>query len=197
MSGALCHGLCVGVRRHSYRTVPFDDQLRRSSKMAATAAILHFGLRRLEDKRLGWLIQFFCGSLGVTRGRFHLMNSSASHPRWPQRPPSWIWFPSSLLGVTRGRFLSMISSAAHPRWPLWLPYWIWFPLIFSQRLGRLVWFFGASLGVINLHHVPLLPKSYLPYTHRQRPNRGHMPRLALPLFKNIELRAERQLGHYY
>jgi hypothetical protein len=48
---------------------------------------------------------------------------------------------------------------------------------------RLVRFFGASLGVINLHHVPLLPKPYLPYTHRQRPNRGHMPRLALPLLR--------------
>jgi hypothetical protein len=43
-------------------------------------------------------------------------------------------------------------------------------------------FFGGSLGVINLHHIPLLPKPFLPYTHRQRPDRGHMPRLALPLF---------------
>jgi hypothetical protein len=34
------------------------------------------------------------------------------------------------------------------------------------------------LGVINLHHIPLLPKPYLPYTHRQLPTRGHMPRLA-------------------
>jgi hypothetical protein len=45
---------------------------------------------------------------------------------------------------------------------------------------RLVRFLGASFGVINLHCVPLLPKLYRPYTHRQRPNRGHMPRLALP-----------------
>jgi hypothetical protein len=45
----------------------------------------------------------------------------------------------------------------------------------------LVWFFGGSLGVINFHHVPLLPKPYRPYTHRQHPTRGHMPRLALPL----------------
>jgi hypothetical protein len=73
------------------------------------------------------LIWFFCGSLGVTRGRFLSMISSAVHPRWPLRPPSWIWFPSFrgqtpvsidpiflwLFGVTRGRFLSMISSAAH------------------------------------------------------------------------------------
>jgi hypothetical protein len=39
-------------------------------------------------------------------------------------------------------------------------------------------FFCASLGVINLHRVPLLPKPYLPYTHRQLPTPGHMPRLA-------------------
>jgi hypothetical protein len=36
-----------------YRKVPFDDQLRRSSKMAAMAAILDFAFRRLQDKRLG------------------------------------------------------------------------------------------------------------------------------------------------
>jgi hypothetical protein len=55
----------------------------------------HLGFRfhRLEDKCLGWLIRFLCGSLGVTRGRFLSMISSAAHPRWPLRPPSWIWFP--------------------------------------------------------------------------------------------------------
>jgi hypothetical protein len=36
-----------------YRKVPFDDQLCCSSKMAA---ILDFGFRRLQDKRLGRLI---------------------------------------------------------------------------------------------------------------------------------------------
>jgi hypothetical protein len=73
MSGALCHGLCVGgvgVRKKlvsvNYRTF----------------------------KRLGRLIRFFCGLLGVTRGRFLSMISSAAHLRWPLRPPSWIWFPS-------------------------------------------------------------------------------------------------------
>jgi hypothetical protein len=40
------------------------------------------------------LIRFFCGLLGVTRGRFLSMISSAANPRWPLRPPSWIWFPS-------------------------------------------------------------------------------------------------------
>jgi hypothetical protein len=124
------------------RKVPFDDQLCRSSKMAATAMILDlvsvdyrtnacvdwskfsvaylrwgeegsfrwsalplvqngryghdlgFGFRRLEDKRLGRLIRFFCGSLGVTRGRFLAMISSVANPRWLLRPPSWISFPS-------------------------------------------------------------------------------------------------------
>jgi hypothetical protein len=118
-----------------YRKVPIDDQLCRSSKMATTAAILDFSFSRLQDKRLGLLIRFLCGSLGVTRGRFLLMISSAARPRWLLRPLSWISFPSiedkclgrliqffcGSLGVTRGRFLSMISSAAHPRWP---PPWI-------------------------------------------------------------------------
>jgi hypothetical protein len=28
-------------------------------------------------------------------------------------------------------------------------------------------------GVINLHHVPLLPNPYLPHTHRQHPTKGN------------------------
>jgi hypothetical protein len=55
--------------------------------------------RRLQDKRLGRLIWFFCGLLGVTRGRFLSMISSAARPRW--LPPSWIWFPS-ITGQTPG-----------------------------------------------------------------------------------------------
>jgi hypothetical protein len=99
---------------------------------------LGFGFRRLDDKRLGRLIQFLCGSLGMTRGRFLSMISSAAHPSCPS---SWFGFCRSdykclgrlirffcgLLGMTRGRFLSMISSAAHPRWS-WG--WIWFRSIF-------------------------------------------------------------------
>jgi hypothetical protein len=56
------------------------------------------------------------------------------------------------------------------------------PINYLSNACWLVRFFGASLGVINLHHVPLLPNPYLLYTHRQRPNCGHMPCLALPLF---------------
>jgi hypothetical protein len=37
-----------------------------------------FGFRRLDDKRLGRFVQFFCGLLGVTRGSFLSMISSAS-----------------------------------------------------------------------------------------------------------------------
>jgi hypothetical protein len=123
---SLCHGLCVGgvgIRKHSvnyrretpgsidpiflwliggdYRKVPFDDQLRRSSKMAATADNLDFGFRRLQENRLGRLIRFLCGSLVVTRGRFLSMISSAAHPRWLLRPPSWILF-QSITGQTPG-----------------------------------------------------------------------------------------------
>jgi hypothetical protein len=152
MSGALCHGLCVGasvsvniwfpsiigqtpgsidpiflwlvggwLEEGSFRWSP--PPLIQDGRYGRH---LRFGFRRLQDKRLGRLIRFLCGSFGVTRGRF----------------------------------LSMITSAAHP------------------------WFVGASSGVINLHHVPLLPNPY-PYTHRQRPNRGHVPRLALPLLNLI------------
>jgi hypothetical protein len=85
------------------------------------------------------LSRFYCGLLGLSRGRFLSIISSATHTRWP---PSRIWFPShtwqtpvgwfirffcGLLWVTRGRFLSLISSTAHPRWPLCPPSWIWFP----------------------------------------------------------------------
>jgi hypothetical protein len=79
---------------------------------------------------------------------------------------AWVdW--SDFFGVTGGRFLSMTSAAAHPTWPLWQPSWIW-----DERLRRLVQFFCGSLGVINLHHIQLLPKPHIPYTHRQLPTRG-------------------------
>jgi hypothetical protein len=32
----------------------------------------------------------------------------------------------------------------------------------DECLRQLVRFFGGSLGIINLHHIPLLPKPYLP-----------------------------------
>jgi hypothetical protein len=95
------------------------------------------------------------------------------------------------LGVTGGRFLSIISSAAHPRWPLRHPSWIWLPLIFWPTPGSTglifsvacwgwlqegsIWLISAAATpIVNLHHtcIPLLPKPYLPYTHRQLPIRG-------------------------
>jgi hypothetical protein len=43
----------------------------------------------------------------------------------------------------------------------------------TERLRRLVQFFCGSFGVLfSSHHIPLLPKPYLPYTHRQLPTRG-------------------------
>jgi hypothetical protein len=149
-----------------------------------------FDFRELYDKRLGRLIRFFCGSLGVTRGRFVSMISSTAHPRWScyghhfgfgfrrleDKRLGWlIQFFCGLLGVTGGRFLSMTSTATHPTWPLWQPSWIWFPSIIWRKPSN---FFGVSLGVINLHHIPLLPKPCLPHTHRQFPTWGHMPCLA-------------------
>jgi hypothetical protein len=61
------------------------------------------------------------------------------------------------------------------RWPLIQDY--------LTNACRLVRFFGASLGVINLHHVPLLPKPYRPCTHRQRPNRGICHALRCPCLR--------------
>jgi hypothetical protein len=92
-----------------------------------------FGFRRLSDKRLGHLVRFFCGLLGVTGERFLSMTSGVAHSRCP--PGSHIGFRfcrlsderlgrllryfCGLLGVSGGRFLSMTSANAHSRW---LPY---------------------------------------------------------------------------
>jgi hypothetical protein len=54
---------------------------------------LGFSFRRFSDQRLGWLVRFFGGSLGVTGGKFLSMISSATHPRWLPCSSSWIWFP--------------------------------------------------------------------------------------------------------
>jgi hypothetical protein len=55
----------------------------------------------------------------------------------------------------------------------WQLSWIWFPSIIWRTpasTGPIFWWLIG--GVINLHHVPLLPKPYLPCTHRQLPTRG-------------------------
>jgi hypothetical protein len=76
------------------RKVPFNDQLRHSSKITATAAILDLvSIDFLTNAWVDWS-DFLGGSLGVTGGRFLLMTSAAAHPTWPLRQPSWIWFPS-------------------------------------------------------------------------------------------------------
>jgi hypothetical protein len=62
--------------------------------MAPMAAILGFGFPRLSDKHLSRLVQFFCGLLVVTGGRFLLMTSAVAYSRWPPWQPSWIWFLS-------------------------------------------------------------------------------------------------------
>jgi hypothetical protein len=112
---------------------------------------LGFGFSRLDDKRLGRFIRFFCDLLGpVTRGRFPSMINSAAHPRWLQ---SWIWFPS---------FRRQTPGSIHPIF-LWLiggdyrkvpfddqlcrsskmatPSWIWFPLsdFLVAHWGWLAW----------------------------------------------------------
>jgi hypothetical protein len=102
MFEALCHGLCDGVRKHlvsvNYLTNAWVDWFNfsvaywgwleeGSFRWSAPPLIqdghygrhLGFRFRILEDKHLGRLIQFFCGLLGVTRGRFLSMISTATH----------------------------------------------------------------------------------------------------------------------
>jgi hypothetical protein len=64
MSGALCHGLCI------------------------VGIGVHKHLISVNYRTNSF------GLLGVTRGRFLSMISSATHPRCPLRLPSWIWFLS-------------------------------------------------------------------------------------------------------
>jgi hypothetical protein len=106
---------------------------------------LGFGFRRLEDKHLGWLIQFCGGSLGwLEEGSF--------------------WRPAPLLMAATATILDLVSV----------------DYLTNACVDWVVQFFCGLLGVINLHHIPLLPKPYLPYTHRQLPTPGHaMPCVAL------------------
>jgi hypothetical protein len=85
--------------------VDWSDFLVAHWKMAATATIL-------DD--LGRLIRFFCGLLGLIRGRFLSMISSAAlgfgfHQLEGKRLGRLIQFLCGLLGVTRGRFLFMAA----------------------------------------------------------------------------------------
>jgi hypothetical protein len=75
--------------------VPFDDQHRHSSKMAATAAILDLvsidflanAWVNLSD--IWWLIGGDWRKVPFDDQRYR-----SSNPTWPLRQPSWIWFPS-------------------------------------------------------------------------------------------------------
>jgi hypothetical protein len=77
-----------------WRKVPFDDQRRRSFKIATMAAILDLvSVDYLTNPWVDWST-FFVASLEVTGGRFLSMTSTSAHSRWPPRQPSWIWFLS-------------------------------------------------------------------------------------------------------
>jgi hypothetical protein len=60
--------------------------------------------------------------------------------------------------------------------------WIWFPSIIWRTPASTG---PISLGVINLHHVPLPAKPYLPYTHRQLLTRGICHTLRCPCSASI------------
>jgi hypothetical protein len=64
------------------RKVPFDDQLRRSSKILDSVSIDFLTNAWVDWSNFLWLI------VGVTGGRFLSMISSTTYPRWPLRPPS-------------------------------------------------------------------------------------------------------------
>jgi hypothetical protein len=141
--GALCHGLCIGVHKHlvsiNYRTnawvdwsdfsVAYWGWLEEGSfrwspppliQDGRLARHLGFGLLWFSNQRLGRLVRFFSGSLGVTGGKFLSMTA---HPTWPLRQPSWGF------GFRR---------------------------LSDKRLstGPIFW---CLIGVINVHHVLLLP----------------------------------------
>jgi hypothetical protein len=104
---------------------------------------LGFCFHRLQDKRLGQLIPFFCGLLGWLAESFFLWSAlpliQNGHYgchlgfgyRWlsDKRLARLVRFVCGLLGVIGGRFLFTISTASHSRWPLRHPSWIWFPSI--------------------------------------------------------------------
>jgi hypothetical protein len=103
MSGALCHVNSHGSFRWSAPPLIQDGHY--SCHLG-----FGFGFCRLDDERLGRFIQFVCGLLGVTRGRFFSIITSAAHPRWP---------PSGLISCYAG--LTSIVSILCLRWDLsWL-----------------------------------------------------------------------------
>jgi hypothetical protein len=117
----------------------------------------------------------------VTRGKFLSMISSATHPRWPLQPPSWIWFPlifrrSDFLLVHWGDWSKVPFYDQHRRSSNMATTVAILDLDSVDYLMNACvnWsrFFCGSLGVLNLHHIPLLPKPYLPYTHIQLPPLG-------------------------
>jgi hypothetical protein len=120
------------------------------------------------------------------------MITSAAHPRWSLRPPSWIWLPSItgqtsglidliflwLIGVTRGRFLSMISSTAHPRWPLHGRHLgFGFRRLNNKRLGRFIRFFCGLLGVITGKFLSMISSAKSHYCQGQNRRQKSAPML--------------------
>jgi hypothetical protein len=70
------------------RKVLFDDQLCRSSKMAASTAILDLvSIDYLTNAWVDW------SNLFVAYWGF-FDDSTTAHSRWPPWKPSWIWFLS-------------------------------------------------------------------------------------------------------
>jgi hypothetical protein len=98
-------------------------------------------------------MRFFCGLLGVIRGRFLSMINSAAHLRWL---PSWIWFPlifwptfgltGGSLGVTGGRSFRWLALPLiqHGRYGSHLGFG--FRRLSDERLRRLVQFCLAHWG---------------------------------------------------
>jgi hypothetical protein len=92
---------------------------------------LGFGFRRLNDKRQGRFIWFFCDySSALIQAGCSGRHLGFGFRRFSDQSLGWlVRFFGGSLGVTGGRFLSMTSVAAHPIWPLRQPSWIWFPSI--------------------------------------------------------------------
>jgi hypothetical protein len=120
-----------------WRKVPFDDQRRRSSNIAAMAAILD--LLSVDYLTNGpiflWLIGGDWRKIPFDDQNRHSSNMAAildlaSVEYLTIACVDRSDFFVAHWGYWRKVLLSIISSVAHPRWPIRPSSWIWIPLIF-------------------------------------------------------------------
>jgi hypothetical protein len=100
----------------------------------------HLGFRfcQLSHQRMGQLVRFGCGLLGVTGGRFLSMISADARSSWLLWHPSWIWFPS-IIWQTPGStdYLHLVGTHDIPQHPT-LPFHL-ITNVTTYSSGAYVW----------------------------------------------------------